>query len=619
MNLDDPLFAFAAALAAGMTAQVIARHLRMPGIVVLLLAGVALGPDVANVIRPATLGDGLHLIVGAAVAVILFEGGMRLEIERLRHEASTIQRLVTIGAATTAIGAALAGRYVMGWDWRVAVPFGALVIVTGPTVITPLLRRIRITRNLHTILEAEGVLIDPIGAIVAVVAIEVVLAQELGRAARGLLGIPTRLLFGAALGAVGGTLIARLLAAERVIPEGLESVFTLALLLALFATSEALLSESGIMAAPIAGMVVGNTPSRPSHELREFKEQLTILLVGLLFVLLAADVRLAEVTGLGWRGVLVLVVLTVLVRPLDVAVSTAGSALTLRERAFLAWLAPRGIVAAAVASLFADRMTQEGIPEGVELRAMVFLVIATTVLVQGLGGGAVANLLGVRRPSNSGYLIAGANALARVLAEVLVKAGENVVLVDTDVTEIGKAQRRGISVIHGNALDEEVLALADVEGRRGVIGLIPNEGVSLLVADKARREFRVPNAHVVIRPGRSGVLRDRMQRIGARALFATEVDTAYWTRELEEGRGLVHTYRYAGAEERPSTYHEERLGRSTRAILPLVLQRRGRATPIDDQPRFRLGDLVPVLRSDPTTPVADGFEPVAEVAPDLTG
>src|SRR5688500_7541293 len=246
MDWNDPALTFALALAAGMTAQVLARHLRVPGIVLLLLAGVLLGPDMAGIVRPQTLGAGLQIIVGAAVAVILFEGGMHLDLARLQREALTIRRLVTVGAIITGVGGTLAARYVMGWEWRVAVPFGALVIVTGPTVITPLLRRIRVTHKLHTILEAEGVLIDPIGAIIAVVALEVVLAQELSTAARGLVGIPTRLIFGTLAGAAGGFVMAKLLASERFIPEGLESVFTLALLLGLYATCEAVLSESGI-------------------------------------------------------------------------------------------------------------------------------------------------------------------------------------------------------------------------------------------------------------------------------------------------------------------------------------------------------------------------------------
>jgi len=392
-------FTFAVALAAGMVAQVLGRHLRIPGIVLLLLAGVLLGPDVSGIVQPQTLGSGLGIIVSAAVAVILFEGGLHLDIGRLRREAVTIRRLVTLGAAVTAVVATFAARFLMEWPWQVAIPFGTLVVVTGPTVITPLLRRIRVNRNLHTILEAEGVLIDPIGAIIAVVALEVVLAQELGTAARGLLGIPTRLLFGLATGVVGGFAMAKLLQIENLVPERLESILILALLLLLNEFSNAVMPESGIMAAPVAGMVVGNLPSGARSSLKEFKEQITIMLIGLLFVLLAADVRIAEVTGLGWRGVATVLVLMVVARPLDVAASTAGSALTWRDRAFIAWLGPRGIVAAAVASVFAHELTGAGITQGIELRALVFLVIAATVLLQGLSGGLAASLLGVRRRS----------------------------------------------------------------------------------------------------------------------------------------------------------------------------------------------------------------------------
>ncbi|HUF49342.1 MAG TPA: cation:proton antiporter [Longimicrobiales bacterium] len=613
MQLNSAALTFALALAAGMTAQVLARHMRLPGIVILLVAGVLLGPDVANVVRPDTLGGGLRIIVGAAVAVILFEGGMHLDIGRLRREALTIRRLVTIGAAITGIGGAIAARYVMGWEWLVAVPFGALVIVTGPTVITPLLRRIRVNHKLHTILEAEGVLIDPIGAIIAVVALEVVLAQELGSAARGLIGIPTRLVLGAAMGAAGGFLMARLLAAERFIPEGLESVFTLSLVLAMYATCEAILSESGIMAAPIAGMVVGNMPSRPSRELKDFKEQLTVMLVGLLFILLAADVRIAEVTGLGWRGVWTVAVLMVVVRPLDVIVSTAGSELTLRERAFVAWLGPRGIVAAAIASLFATELAQEGIVAGIELRALVFLTIAATVLIQGIGGGPVAALLGVRRRSDAGYVIAGAHPLARALGRALLDAHEEVVLIDTDASEVAMAQRDGLSAIYGNVLDEETLQLADIESRRGIIGLIPNEGVSLLAAEKARREFRVSSAHVALRPRRSGVPVERLRAAGVRRLFGGETDIAYWSAELAAGRASLATYRYEGTVDREGAGALQPEAASGRALY-LVHQHRGRTVPVDDQTRLRNGDTLVVLHAGRPVPPGPDFRPVEKPA-----
>ena len=613
MTFDSPQVTVAIALAAGMLCQSLAHHLRMPGIVLLLLAGVLLGPQVAGLVQPDTLGPYLQMIVAAAVAVILFEGGLNLQVKRLRGEALAIRKLITIGALITAVLATLAAHYIIGWDWRIAVPFGTLVVVTGPTVVTPLLRRIRVNHKLHTVLEAEAVLIDPIGAVIAVVALEVVLSHELGEAAWGLLGIPTRILFGTVMGVVGGYAMAKLIAVERFIPEGLESVFTLAMLVLLFEVTDAVLPESGIMAAPIAGMVVGNMPSRPSRELREFKEQLTVMLVGLLFILLAAHVRLQEVTQLGWRGVATVALLMFVIRPLTVAVSTMGSTLTMRERMFVAWLAPRGIVAAAVASLFAEQLTNEGLPEGVQLRALVFLVIAATVLIQGLSGGAIASWLGVRRLTNTGWVIAGANALARTLASTLKKAGEDVVIVDTDPAEIAEAGRSGIQAIEGNILDEAVLQQADLESRRGAVSLIPNEAVSLLIAQKARRDYRVANAIVIVGPGDDREPAQRVDALGAHVLFGGGTDLVHWTGEIVRGRAAVQAYRYTGEAELDLS----EIADVDSERLPLVITQRGYAAPVSNQTRARTGDTVYFLEA-PDARTPEGFESAADTMAERT-
>jgi len=365
----------------------------------LLAAGVLLGPDVANLVDPAGLGDGLHMIVGFAVAVILFEGGLNLQIGHLRGKAQVIRRLITIGAIITAVGGAVAAHWLMGWDWSLSIIFGTLITVTGPTVVNPIMRRIHLQPNLRTILEAEGVLIDPIGAIFAVVTLEVLLeltgAGGGSRAAEELLGLPYRLGMGLLIGVTGGLTIGFLLKRRRVVPQGLENILALALVLAGFQISNALIPESGILTVAIAGIVVGNMGIALHRDLLEFKEQLTTLLIGLLFVLLAADVRLADVLALGWPGVATVAALMFVVRPADVAFSTAGSELNGRERAFLAWLAPRGIVAFSVSSLFAERLTAAGFAGGVELGALVFLVIGVTVLIQGGLAAPVASVLGV--------------------------------------------------------------------------------------------------------------------------------------------------------------------------------------------------------------------------------
>lgn len=613
-GLQDPALTVTLALAAGIVAQSVAQHLRVPGIVLLLAAGVLLGPDVAGLIRTEVLGDGLRMIVGLAVAVVLFEGGLSLNLRELRREARTIRRLVSVGALVTAGGGTLAARFLMGWDWQVSVLFGTLVIVTGPTVITPLLRRVRVTRHVRTILEAEGVLIDPVGAIVAVVALEVVLATGAPETTAGLLGLPTRFALGGGLGALGGGLIGLLLRYERVVPEGFENVFTLALVLALFEVSEAVLPESGILAVAVAGMVVANMETRVKRELKEFKEQLTVLLVGLLFVLLAADVRIRGVVALGWPAAATVLALIVAVRPLNVALSTVGSELRARDKLFLAWLAPRGIVAAAVASHFAQTLEAHGMEGGSELLAMVFLVIAATVVVQGGTAGLVARLLGIRRPEDHGFILVGANAVGRALARALEAEGEEAVLIDTDASEAQAAQQEGLRVVYGNANEERTLLQADIEARRGFVAVTPNEGVNVLLADKARNRYRVPRSYVALLHRKLGVQDAQVHEVGASILFGVAVDMEQWTHELLQGTGVVEPWRLAGdggevgrrAEGAPgpgaaSAADEGSLvGDAADAgalpeaypVLLLVLARGRRVIPVDDGVRLRRGDRI---------------------------
>ncbi len=581
------------ALGAGMIVQALARHLRIPGIVLLLATGVALGPDGLGIIRPHDLGVGLETIVTLSVAIILFEGGLALDIGRLRGEARPIRRLVTIGGLVTALGGTLAARFIMGWDWRLALLFGTLVIVTGPTVITPLLRRFKVRRNLDTILAAEGVLIDPIGVIIAVVALEVVLTTSGPEAAEGLLGLPYRLGIGVGIGAAGGLLLSFLLGRRRLVPDGFENVFTLSLVLALVAFSDAIVSESGIVAAVVSGMVVANMKPRLTRDLQEFKEQLSVMLIGLLFVLLAADVRLVDVRALGWPGLITVIVLIVLIRPLDVAVSTAGTSLTNRERAFLSWMAPRGIVAAAAASLFAQELARNGFQGGAELRALVFLVIAVTVIVAGLTGGPAASLLGVRRPMGRGYAIAGANPIGRALGAALAASGEDIVMVDQNSALCRKARAIGLAAVIGNVNDEDTLVSADVETRYGFVALTPSEGVNMLLANRIREEFRLPRIYVAISPG-GAIDIDQAAESETHLLFGSEVDLELWIHRFNRGKVAIEQWHLEAAPDASPTESEETESdeHRPRHALALVRVRGERAQPVDEETRYQEGDIV---------------------------
>lgn len=586
-DLTSPALTVALALVAGLVAQSISQHLRIPGIIALLLAGAVLGPDGLHFIRPEVLGEALPALVGFAVAVILFEGGMNLNIGRLRQQSGTIQRLVTLGTVVTLIGAALAARYLMDWTWDLAILFGTLVTVTGPTVIAPIVRRIKLKRNLHTILEAEGVLIDPIGAIIAVVALEVVLQPSATSLMAGILGIGLKLSVGALFGVIGGWILAMLLRSRVLIPEGLENVFTLTFILALFHVSNALQPESGIATVTAAGLVVGNIRTRPLRDLMEFKEGLTLMLIGMLFVLLAADVRLAEIASLGWAGVIVCGVLMFVVRPVNVALCTVSSTLTVRERAFLAWLAPRGIVAAAVASFFAQELNHAGIPGGDMVRAMVFLVIAVTVNVQGLTGGFVARLLGVRRKSNQGYAILGANEVGRVLGRTLRDGGEDVVFIDANTDFTQDAQKEGLRVVFGNALEERTRQRAGLDTVAACIGMTINGEVNMMFLRRAREEFKVPQLYALLEGHITPAI---ITDCHASILFAAEQDIDLWSMRLRRKTATVERWRRAHREPFSWAVDAAPAEILENAILPVTHHQNGRVVPVDEKTRFNKDD-----------------------------
>lgn len=571
MDFGNSSLTIAMALAAGVLGQSLARHLRVPGIVILLLTGVVLGPDVLGVMDPHRVHHALHELIGFAVAVILFEGGLNLSFGRLRREAVVIRRLITLGAILTAALGTAAARLILQWDWSLSVLFGTLVIVTGPTVVTPLLRRIRVRTNVSTILEAEGVFIDAVGAIIAVVALQIVLQPSGTSFAYGALGALGRFLLGALFGAIGGAAIGLLLRPRRLVPEGLENVLTLALVWLLFQVSNAILPESGIATVTVAGVIVGNVKTRVSRDLIEFKEQLTVLLIGMLFVLLAADVRLDDVRSLGWPGFFTVLALMFVVRPIVILACTVGVKLTWRERAFLSWLAPRGIVAAAIASLFAQNLQDAGRTGGTELRALVFLVIAMTVVLQGLTGGWIARWLGLLRQSNFGFAILGAGDLGRAVGRELGARRPSITFLDSNAQSCRAAEEEGFRVTYGNALEESVLARAQVDTRSACIALTVNEEVNLLFARHLREEFRVSNIYVALQRGNKSVSPERVEEVGGQVLFGRPRDLELWEVRFRRGTALVERWRLESPIEKGEFEEESMIKREL--LLPLAYKR----------------------------------------------
>lgn len=590
-----PALTLVLALAVGIFAQSVSRHLRIPGIVLLLLAGAFLGPDGLAWIDPRSLGLGLVAVVDLAVAVILFEGGLNLEISRLRREQTSIRRLVTWGALITLLGGALAARWCLDWPWMRSFVFGGLVVVTGPTVVGPLVRDLRLRPRLATVLEAEGVLIDPIGAILA--------ALLLGIALQGIESIwdapmvlATSLGFGAIVGVIAGFALAWLLRVQHIVPEGYENIFALAYVLLLYQGCDQFVPHSGILAVTAAGVVVGNSRTRVDRDLREFKDQLTILLIGLLFVLLAADVRFEDVLALGWNGLAIVGLLVLVVRPLNVALSTLGSDLSLRERLFVSWIAPRGIVAAAMASVTAAALESQGIAGGPELRAMVFLCIAGTVILAGLTGAPMATLLKVRLPGRETVAILGVQGLGLELANQLRRGDVPVIFLDSNPENCRRAEEAGFQVIYGDALKERTLQRARFENVGSAIGLTPNQMLNSIFASRAREHFGVPRGYVAAINPEVGLAPELVERAQVVVLFDGPHDVERWDVRSRHDELEVDYWVYGGEPEQDASADEggEPAPRAGERFVILSIQRGKKVMPMHAGLSLAAGDVAAV-------------------------
>jgi NhaP-type Na+/H+ or K+/H+ antiporter len=587
--MDNPALTLGLAMALGMLSQVIARKFRLPGIVVLLAAGVLFGPDGFNWILPESLGSALHIIVGFAVAVILFEGGMNLRISRIKREESVIRGLITIGALITLVGGTLSTLLFLGWDFRTSILFGTLIIVTGPTVISPLLKRVRIHHGVSTVLEAEGILLDAIGAIVAVVALEIALSPSGLSLIKGVFHIISRLAVGTILGIIGGGLLTLLFRIRRLVPEGLENVFILSWVFALFQIANTVSPESGIAAVTVAGMTLGNSNTYIQRELLEFKEQLTVLMIGMLFILLAADVRITDIQMLGMKGVFTVLFLMIVIRPLSVFASTVNTDLDTRHKLLLSWIAPRGIVAAAVASLFAFEMNQHGY-DGTQLRALVFLLITMTVLSAGLTGGWVSSILDLRRKSESGWIILGAHEVARLLARLLKQGGNEVICIDEDPNACRLAENEGIKVFYGNALGDRTLQRAEPDIRKGIIALSGNEEVNFIFSQRAKHLGKGMIILTGIKQKDEGITSKMVLDSGGRIPFGRPVDIDLWSSWIRKG-----DTKYSSYEMGENFNFELSDPAMVGLILPIVSGRLGSLIPVDDHLKIKKGDFVTFL------------------------
>jgi NhaP-type Na+/H+ or K+/H+ antiporter len=484
------LFGVALILILGVGAQWLAWQTRLPSILLLLLAGFLAGP-VFGVIEPTVLqGKWVYPFVSISIGIILFEGGLNLRLSELREEGGPILNLITIGVLVTWGLGASAVYLIEDFGVGLSLLTGAILVVTGPTVVMPLLREIRPKGRVGAVAKWEGITIDPVGAMLAVLVLEVLLLlNEPGNASASALDATVHVVqgIGLALGAsvvIGGVAAAIIVYTlrRRLVPGYLHNPLTLTLVVVAFVGAEAVQHEAGLLTTTLMGLALANQSYVPVNRITEFKENLQVLLLGVLFIVLSARLDLATFEYVGGRTALLIGVLILVVRPLAVALSCVGTTLSWREQAFLGWLAPRGIVAAAVASLFAFDL--QGIyPEAAEaLVPVVFMVIVGTVAVYGLTIPYVAHALGLADPNPQGVLFVGADTWVQRIAETLQDLGITVQLIDSNPDHVERARERGLDAERGDVLSEDVVEDLDLNGIGRLLITIPNDEVASLAA-----------------------------------------------------------------------------------------------------------------------------------------
>ncbi|HAC62053.1 MAG TPA: sodium:proton antiporter [Cyanothece sp. UBA12306] len=583
------------AVLAGITAQVTAEFLRVPSIVFLLLFGILLGPEVLNLLHPHELGVGLEVLVALSVAIILFEGGLNLELRDLGRVSGSLRNLVTIGTLITLIGGGMAAHWLGEFPWSIAFLYASLVVVTGPTVIGPLLKQVQVDRQVATLLESEGVLIDPVGAILAVVVLDTILNSNAG-AVECFSSLTMRLGIGALIGSISGILLGFILKNTNFLSEELKNLVVLAGVWGLFGLSEFSRSESGLMATVIAGIVVRASSIPEERLLRRFKGQLTVLCVSVLFVLLAADLSIASIFALGWGSVLTVLTLMLIVRPISIALCTFTSDLNWRQKLFLAWIAPRGIVSASVASLFAILLTENGINGGESIKALVFLTIMMTVFIQGLSARRVATILQINSLEATGAVIIGCNALGRLMGRLFSQHGESVVLIDTDPEACNQAQSEGLSVFQSSALDPDVLEEAGIHSMGTFMALTSNGEVNLVLAQRALEEFKPPRVFAVF-PSNSAT-NSSGNKTKVNAAFVDQPLIKTWNQYLTQEQIKLGKTRLREPGLSLQQAHLQALIRAGE-LLPLLIKRQGSLQVVKATQNWQEQDEIIYLLHDP--------------------
>ena len=489
----------------GILAQWFAWKFKIPAILPLILIGLLVGPIAAEFLSDDGTkwiepiwngkeglfpGESLFYFVSLAISIILFEGGLTLKMSEIKNVGPVITKLITLGSLVTFFGAALAAYFIFNLSWQISYLFSALIIVTGPTVITPILRNIPLKKDVSTVLKWEGILIDPIGALVAVLVFEFISVDAGGEFTKtALIEFGKIVLFGFTFGFTFAHAL-NFIINKKWVPHYLLNVFALAAVLGVFVLSDAFAHESGLLSVVVMGMVLGNSNSPYLKELLYFKESLSVLLISILFILLAANINIEDLLLIyNWKTAILFAVIVFVIRPIGVFLSTRGSSLKLNEKVFISWVGPRGIVAAGIASLFGLKLAKNGVEGAEYITPLVFMIVLGTVLLNATTARFFAKIIGVFLIKSEGVLILGASKVSRLLGHYLETNGRHVVLIDSNESNIEKAKELGLEAISTNIYSDTLLDNIELSDVGYLMALTGNPDINKYAINKFSKQF----------------------------------------------------------------------------------------------------------------------------------
>ncbi len=478
----------------GIAARGLSKIFNIPVIVFLLLEGILLGPEMLNLLDTTVFGEGLTAIVALSVAIIVFDGGLHIDLKHMSTIQKSLIKLTTIGVLITFLGATFITHIFIGIPLKLAALYGALVTATGPTVITPLVRQLHVNHKVSKVLELEGVLNDAISVILAAVAFEWMVSELSGIETIGF--VVYRVIIGIVIGTLSGVILYQFLSKGPVIFDQTAKLVTMIMVMATFVTSELIGTESGILAVAVFGIIMGTSDVSHKQTIKDFKSDLSAILLSFIFILLAAMLKFEDIARIGPYGVAVVLLLIVFIRPIVVFISTAGERFNTNEKLFISFVGPRGVVPASIATYFAIKLDGLNIAGGDTLVGLVFLTIIITVLMTGTLSKYVANILGVIPME---ILLVGGGEVGQILAERFEKRGENVVVIDSSESNCQRLLKAGIRAVHGDAGDINVLKKAGIEKAKYVVATTDQDNTNLLVCQIAKSKFGFKKEQMVAR------------------------------------------------------------------------------------------------------------------------